>query len=277
MEHSSAIRSFVKLNLLTLTDKINKVLPGGEPLFIIEEDVAAVSCKGELPDWFAPLVSGSGLPADGKSIGSAIETLFAAVLRSALPASLAKMIEVRAAKGVDIPAAGLGIKSPSENLCASDPFVSPYQRLLGQPHDTVVLLTDYQLKKSTRPLLPQVLKSAYYRGSQMSDRSICEIARKWRSLLANDEPQLKKLLRFLVYSNQSDPVARRILTQLKSSCQNMTKIITAADQWAEKWGYGGAHWPTDKEWSAILSSSLDGKCGMSDARQWRYRFSADLE
>lgn len=59
---------------------------------------------------------------------------------------------INPARGVDLPDIDLGIKSPSQNYCTSEPFFSAYERLLGSEHDMVVLLTDYQTAKKTPPL-----------------------------------------------------------------------------------------------------------------------------
>jgi hypothetical protein len=57
-------------------------------------------------------------------------------------------LQINPARGVDIPQLQLGIKSPSENYCTSEPFFSAYERLISNEHDAVILLTDYQTQKA---------------------------------------------------------------------------------------------------------------------------------
>lgn len=275
---SLSIRKFVKANLGTLVEKVNAALSSGECLHKLEKHVAAVSPKGAAPAWFDHLKRSGGLGrTDGKSVGSAMETLFSAVLRSALPEKLAGSISVKAERGVDLPGAGIGIKAPSENLCTSEPFFSPYQRLLGHAHDSVVLLTDYQDKKNTLPLRLQVTRASYFTGSEQADGNLCDLARKWREILKDDRTAFRKVVRFLAYSNQSDEKTRSLLRELRRhpGGSGALSLVKRANQAAEDWRNGSAHWPSDREWDKILAARLDGRCGMSDARQWRHRYPLD--
>jgi hypothetical protein len=273
-----AVRRFVKSNLESLATGVNLALSGGKWLDQLEEHVAFVVDKKTLPGWFQQLRLSGGLGrTDGKSVGSTIEVLFAAVLRYKVPDALKDLITVKSARGVDLPEIGLGVKAPSENFCTSEPFLSPYQRLLGHTCDSVVLLTDYQDKKGSLPLKLQVTRFAYFTGSEQADKNLCATAKKWRKILKGDQPSFRKVIRFLTYSNQSDSVSRAILKDLGlgQTGRDYMPLVKRADLWADKWGLGGAHWPAQGEWDKIISGKLDGKCGMSDARQWRNRYSQD--
>jgi hypothetical protein len=48
-------------------------------------------------------------------------------------------LRVNPARGVDLPDLDLGIKSPSENYCTSEPFFSAYERLIGSEYDALIL------------------------------------------------------------------------------------------------------------------------------------------
>ena len=85
-------------------------------------------------------------------------------------------LRVNPARGVDLPDLDLGVKSPSENYCTSEPFFSAYQRLLGSEHDMVVLLTDYQTAKKKPPLRLQIIAWRYLTANQVADENLCRIA-----------------------------------------------------------------------------------------------------
>ena len=119
---------------------------------------------------------------------------------------------VNPARGVDLPDLDLGVKSPSENFCTSEPFFSAYERLLGSEHDVVVLLTDYQTAKENPPLRLQIIGWRYLTGTQIADENLCRIARAHRNwLAAENEARAKKVMRFLAYVNQSDWLGKQLL------------------------------------------------------------------
>jgi hypothetical protein len=138
---------------------------------------------------------------------------------------------VNPARGVDIPDLDLGIKSPSENYCTSEPFFSAYERLIGNEHDAVILLTDYQTAKKKPPLKVSIIRSAYLNGSEISDKNLCALARKHRKwLLKENETWAKKVLRFLAYVNQSDWKARQLLAIMQdlNNEEALSNSISAA-------------------------------------------------
>lgn len=275
---SEQVKQFVRGNLKVLVRTVNLALRGGSGLRDLGGHIVLVSPNNKVPAWFGHLKKTGGLGrTDGKSVGRAVETLFAAALRAALPKTMAEIVSVKASRGVDLPGVGIGIKAPSENLCTSEPFTSVYQRLTGHTHDSVVLLTDYQDKKGTLPLKLQVTRCSYFSGSEQADRSLCEIARKCRDFLGKHKELFRKVIRFLVHSNQSDPEAKALLCELRevSERKGLHGMIGRMDLWGDKWSGGGAPKPSEQEWGKILKGKLDGKCGMSDARQWRHRYSLD--
>ena len=118
---------------------------------------------------------------DCNSLGSVLEMVFVSVLEQKFFSHTSGVpLQINAARGIDIPALQLGVKSPSENYCTSEPFFSAYERLLGNEHDAVILLTDYQTRKAHHQLRIQIIKHAYMFGSQIADKNLCAIAKKHR-------------------------------------------------------------------------------------------------
>jgi hypothetical protein len=192
----------------------------GKDLDVMEPVLARVGRGGVLPHWYANLKAKGTLPnLDGKTVGSVIEMLLVAVLETKTFKDVkgAPSLRINPARGVDLPDLDLGIKSPSENYCTSEPFFSAYERLLGSDHDIVVLLTDYQTaKKRGNGLRLQLLKWRYLKGSQVADENLCRTARAVRDwLLPQNESWTKKVFRFLAYVNQSDWLARQLLRMVE--------------------------------------------------------------
>ncbi|MGL4423179.1 MAG: hypothetical protein ACRCZF_21130, partial [Gemmataceae bacterium] len=121
-------------------------------------------------------------------------------------------LRINPARGVDLPDLDLGVKSPSENFCTSEPYYSAYERLIGSEHDVLVLLTDYQVAKKTPPLRLQIIQWKYLKSTQIADHNLCRIALKHRDwLVSTDEARAQRVFRFLAYINQSDWRAKRLL------------------------------------------------------------------
>lgn len=214
MMSSQELRLKVKNSLPEIVEKLNEYLRGinvSEIKYILER----VGRGGKLPHWYELLETGQSMPnLDGKTIGSVIEmTLLAVLEKHTLSEFDIPPLEVNPAKGVDIPLLDLGIKSPSENFCTSEPFFSAYERLLGNESDAIVLLTDYQTaKKNPPPVRIQIIKAAYMSGSEIADRSLCAIALKNRERLFNENQALcKKMVQFLCHLNQQDWRAKALL------------------------------------------------------------------
>jgi len=246
--------------------------------------------------------------------------LFVAVLETfTLKGMNPPSLKISPARGIDLPDLNLGIKSPSENYCTSEPFFSAYERLLGTDHDVLALITNYQDTKKVSPLRLQIIHWRYLKATQIADRNLCRIAAKHRRwLIAADEARAQRVVRFLAYVNQSDWRAKRILAlidslndedQIRALIQKAEKefaktnrdrlrrdkvpipdadidalrsimkvvplhfgVIDAADNWVVEVRKETARAPSGTEWSAFLTSPLDGLIGMSLALQWRYNF-----
>jgi hypothetical protein len=213
IEEKSTAREMVKANISSIVASINAALRG-EELDTLKPVLQRIGRGGRLPHWYLELESSRSLPnLDGKTIGSVVEMLLVAVLEtSVLSSSPILPLAVNPARGVDLPSLDLGVKSPSENYCTSEPFFSAYERLLGSEYDVLVLLTDYQTAKKSPPLRLQVIDCEYLRASQLADRNLCAIGRRQREWLMSDNAQYaKRLMRFLAFVNQSDWQARQLL------------------------------------------------------------------
>ncbi len=214
MTSSQELRDKVKENLSEIVSKLNEYLRG-ENVQEIKTILERVGRGGKLPHWYDLLESGQSMPnLDGKTIGSVIEMILLGVLeKHTLKDFNIPPLEINPAKGVDIPLLDLGIKSPSENFCTSEPFFSAYERLLGNENDAIVLLTDYQTaKKNPPPVIIQIIKSAYMKGTEIADRNLCAIALKNRQRLYDENEALcKKMIQFLCYLNQQDWRAKALL------------------------------------------------------------------
>ena len=217
----SAYRKVIADNLSEIKNRLNAVLSGRD-LEPIKGILKRIDSTGSLPSWFAQLSAEQTLPnLDGKTIGSVIEKLLACVLEKYVLKSSVHL-HINPAKGVDIPELELGIKSPSENFCTSEPYFSAYERLVGNENDALVLLTDYQSSKKltsrNHGLKLQIKDLRYLRGAEIADRNLCALAESLkRELLTEreDECMLKRAIHFLAYVNQSDWEAARIIELLQ--------------------------------------------------------------
>ena len=209
----SDLRKIVRDNLDEIVVDINKALKG-KTIKNYKTILTRLGRNGKLPHWYAELANTNTLPnLDGKTVGSIIEMLLVAVLEENF---LHKMgtppLKINPARGVDLPDLDLGIKSPSENYCTSEPFYSAYERLIGSEYDALVLLTDYQTAKMHPPLKLQIIKQDYLYNTEIADAVLCRLAKLHRGwLIKTNEAWAQKLFRFLAYVNQSDWRARRIL------------------------------------------------------------------
>lgn len=214
----SQYRDLISSRLGIVRDRLNELL-AGKRLQRIASPLKRMNRGGVLPTWFEQLASRQTLPnLDGKTIGSVVEKLLACVLeKDVLDSELE--LHVNLAKGVDIPELALGIKSPSENFCTSEPYFSAYERLVGNENDALVLLTDYQSSKKAagrnNGLRLQILDVKYLRGAEIADRHLCEVAEGLKKVYAHDEGMLRRAIHFLAYVNQGDWEAARFLELLQ--------------------------------------------------------------
>jgi hypothetical protein len=234
------MRTIVKTNISDIVNWLNEYLKGIN-VSEIEPTLKRLGRGGVLPHWYENLNAGRSMPnLDGKTIGSVIEMTLVGVLEKKLFAELdVPELGINPAKGVDIPLLGLGVKSPSENFCTSEPFYSAYERLLGNTHDNIVLLTDYQTaKKLPPPIRMQIIKAKYLTGSQIADKKLCRIAKKHRDFtLTLGEAQAMKFLQFLCHVNQQSWLGKWLLKlcdDLQGDIDSHGAIVAAAKKDYEK-------------------------------------------
>lgn len=233
----SAYREEICRNLTLIKDRLNLAL-SGQNLRRMKPILKRIDSSGSLPAWFEQLATKHTLPnLDGKTIGSVIEKLLVCILESDVLGSRLRL-SINPAKGVDIPELELGVKSPSENFCTSEPYFSAYERLIGNENDALILLTDYQSSKKktsqNRGLRLQIKDVRYLKGSEIADRHLCEIAEclKNEFLVGNiDECMLKRAIHFLAYVNQGDweascivDLMRNIIMEHKSPQDEISRI-----------------------------------------------------
>lgn len=228
------LRHVLQENLPKIVQLMNAAL-GGTGVAKLQPVLARIGRGQQLPHWYQGLKEDHVLPnLDGKTIGSVVEMLLVAVLETSIFQGLhISNLRINPAKGVDLPDLDLGVKSPSENYCTSEPFFSAYERLIGSDHDLLVLLTDYQEAKKKPPLRLRIIGHKYLTKSQVADRNLCRIAKKHRDwLVAEDETRAKRLVRFFAYINQSDWRAKRLLKLIDSirDESEIRKIVATAER-----------------------------------------------
>ena len=144
MPSKEELRRLIQDNLDEIANRVNTALRGDD-VESLEPVLARVGRDNRLPHWYEQLRDEATLPnLDGKTIGSVVEMLLVGVLETATFRDLdTPPLNINPARGVNLPDLDLGVKSPSENYCTSEPFFSAYERLIGSEYDMVVLLTDY--------------------------------------------------------------------------------------------------------------------------------------
>lgn len=227
MSSKKELRKIVKENLDDAMKSLNLALQG-KGLSKLEPIIKRIGRNGELPHWYEGLKNNKTLPnLDGKTIGSVLEMLFVAVLETVTLKEQRITLRINPARGIDLPDIDLGVKSPSENYCTSEPFFSAFERLYGNEHDCIVMLTDYQTAKKKPPLKIKVIKWRYLKGSEVADENLCKIARNHRSwLISDDVSRAKRVFRFLAFVNQSDWRAKQLLA--------MVNCLNEPDTWFDQ-------------------------------------------
>ena len=233
------LREVVRNNLDSVINGVNSALCGNEG-HQIEPVLKRLGRGGTLPHWYHKLNSEGTLPnLDGKTIGSVVEMILVAILETQTNTkTYLPNLQINPARGVDLPDLDLGVKSPSENFCTSEPFFSGYERLLGSEYDAVVLLTDYQDAKKNPPLRLQITRYEYLTKTQIADANLCRVAKAQRDwLVATNQSWAKKVFRFLAFVNQSDWRAKNLLQlikNLKNDAQIKNIIANAESDFANK-------------------------------------------
>jgi hypothetical protein len=216
MSTKAELRAILQQRLPDTIARVNAAL-SGQDVEALAKVLARVGHGQQLPHWYEGLKTDHTLPnLDGKTIGSIVEMLLVGILETFTFTDLAvPPLRINPARGIDLPDLDLGVKSPSENYCTSEPFFSAYERLIGSEHDALVLLTDYQQAKKKPPLRLQIIQWRYLLGTQIADHNLCRIALKHREWLVQTvEARTKRVFRFLAYINQSDWRAKRLLLLL---------------------------------------------------------------
>ncbi len=206
-------RQLVRKGLAGIVERVNLYLKGRK-LGSIEPVLTQLGRNGKLPYWYPQLRKQGTLPnLDGKTVGSVVEMLFVAdIEKNVLKGNVAKKLTINPAKGVDVPDLDLGIKSPSENWCTSEPFSNAYERLLGTEYDVVAVITNYQDVKESPPLRIQLIRHHYFEGHEIADKGLCGRAKKVRGrVLQFGDAPARKVFKFFAFAVQSEWLCKRLL------------------------------------------------------------------
>ena len=231
-DEKAELREVVRQNLGDIMRTLNAAL-AGQGLDKLEPVVKRIGRGGKLPHWYAELAEQNTIVnLDGKTIGSILEMLLVAVLETGVLEKHRVKLRVNPARGIDLPDLDLGVKSPSKNYCTSEPFFSAYERLYGNEHDCLIVLTDYQTAKKTEGAFKIRAESwQYLRASEIADAGLCRIALKHRaSLLQQSESTAKRVFQFLAYVNQSDWRGIKLLELLDRMDESDREFNTALDR-----------------------------------------------
>ena len=181
MPTKAELRGVLHTRLEQTMSALNRALQGIN-LERLEPVLSRIGRGRTLPHWYKQLFESQALPnLDGKTVGSVVEMLFVAVLETVTFQDIEiPPLHINPARGVDLPDIDLNIKAPSQNYCTSEPFFSAYERLLGSEYDALIMLTDYQTRKTNPPLKLQVIRWQYLFNTQLADFALTAIARKHR-------------------------------------------------------------------------------------------------
>jgi len=211
-------RQLVRENLDGTVERVNSYLRGRD-LQTIEPILGRLGRNRKLPHWYAQLREKGTLPnLDGKTVGSVVEMLFVAdIERRVLTGENTTQLTINPAKGVDVPDLDLGIKSPSENWCTSEPFSNPYERLLGSEYDVVAVITNYQEAKEKPPLQIQLIHHHYFEGHEVADKGLCKCAHQIRErVISFGDAPARKAFKFLAFAVQSEWLCKTLLVLMSS-------------------------------------------------------------
>lgn len=111
---------------------------------------------------------------DGKSLGTCIEKL----LKAELSRKLGMSLHGSAASGVDIIELSLNTKATSDKQPqSSEPFDSPYERVLGAKFDIFVCVYNgIEFLQSQKNAPIQITAAMYYNRTEVADQQLCESA-----------------------------------------------------------------------------------------------------
>ena len=158
---------------------------------------------------------------------------------------------------------------------SSEPFDSPYERVLGAKFDILACIyngTEFLKSQKSAPL--QITAAMYYAQTEVADQQLCASARLLRERLnsnAVDEDMAKRALRAIVFARKSSAGYKALHKGLQ---RNEIAVIRATVEAYEEVmaAKGKIELPKDAEWTAFKNSPLNGKISISFALQWRYQY-----
>jgi len=228
-------RQLVRENLDRIVARVNQYL-SGQKLSSVEGVLTRLARNAKLPYWYPELLKKGIFPnLDGKTVGSIIEMLFVAdIEKNVLKGRTAATLSINPAKGVDVPDLELGIKSPSENWCTSEPFSNAYERLLGTDYDVVAVITNYQDAKKKAPLKIQLIRHHYFEGHEIADKDLCRRAKRIRQrVLQFGDVPARKVFKFLAFAVRSEWLCK-VLLELITSLDKPEELPTILDKSIKK-------------------------------------------
>ncbi len=284
------VRQYLQENMAQLTEYVNRAFAEADFLRTLGDAIAHNSPLQETPSWYNDLLINGGLEVtNGKSIGSIVEKVVAAVIEVYIITEVDGIepfrVRLNPAAGVDLPDIELGIKSPSENWGTSEPFFSPFERLTGNLHDCLVFLTNFQQVKDNRPYTLCMIESVYLTGSQLSDHVLTRHARRARTVIGINNDIYLEFCRFLCLMNKNRAQDQSILNlfiqhfqsaedpDVENSAPSLHECELQLGLWIEN--NGGAFtqlMPSEIEMERLNDGPLNGVIGISFALQWRYTF-----
>lgn len=254
-----------------LVEQVNHYLRGKRHHELVNSSIA---CE----DWVACLKQ-TGIPpkTDGKSLGTCIEKL----LKAEISRTLGVKLTGSAAAGVDIPELALNTKATSNRQPqSSEPFDSPYERVLGAKYDILACIYNgNEFLRSERNTPIQITAAMYYERTEVADRQLRDSARLLRELHVAGtvrEELAKRVLRSIVYAKKSSAGYKALHKGLQRA--QLAVIDATVEAYEEEMAAKGKiELPKEAEWEAFKGSPLNGKISISFALQWRYQYNPNAE
>ena len=264
----------VKEGLPAIVEAVNTYLRGQNHALIRHKVCEIEPGKAE-PSWFRHFAKAKRPErTDGKSLGTYIEKL----LKAEISRFFGIAIGGSPAAGVDIPELALNTKATSDRQPqSSEPFHSPYDRVLGSKYDIVVCIYNgTELFGSTACPL-RILSAQYLERTEVADKKLCATATHLQALACNSQIQAdlaRRTLRAIVYAKKGGPKRASYTALDKSLASGDVTHVSETVQTCEMdmAAEGEIALPNEEEWSDFLAAPLNGKIGISFALQWRYQF-----
>ena len=266
----------LRSKLSEIVASVNEYLRG-EGHSRIREYVCEFEPTGTGPSWLAHFAS-TRRPerTDGKSLGTYIEKLVKAEISRILNVP----ITGSSAVGVDIPELSLNTKATSDRQPqSSEPFDSPYDRVLGAKFDILVCIYNGKEFFTAESAPLRILTAQYLEQTEIADSTLCATAKLLQSLAlagAIETNLAQRALKAIVYSKKGGP-KRQLYSALHNALVSgdSGRIQTAVERCEEDMAREGEiGLPSKSEWQRFRKSPLNGRIGISFALQWRYQFRA---